>query len=486
MEFDARARLHHNKKKHKQQPPISHGGLHSSYHDYPPAKEQESQHTLTDVSDVTTIGYVPYRDQDEVTDSSSSDGDDSDSDSNIPSATHTLHDSTEHSRGQEKLLNLDSPPANTTAHSGSWMNTALPTATTDDLAAVFGNPSASGVRTANLLDITVERRSNNTKLAPPTQTDLSASSSIEDLLFGGDNASSSSSMFQQQRPTSAGSGDLFGNTLLQPQSTGYREPTVIGNVTTQMSSNLPMGVATQSLHPTSSNNSRVAQKNSSATSLTKDDPFAQFVNLQTSSLPSSQGSTPGSSPWPGTSPRPGGSPRSGGSPIPPGTNLTGPANNPPRYGMSAGVQPQVMGSQYSQTHKNKSHSSGTTQPGAGGVKKPPAKKPQATGYSSVIGGREERGLRRTTNPTGEDCYLATFYCPLFYMCVGLRPKLNADHFQDLLGAEGFNVHPKNKEPQTLSNMQDIGDLMKEQDPDRAKVKLLSSLVKETFPQGSAC
>ena len=52
---------------------------------------------------------------------------------------------------------------------------------------------------------------------------------------------------------------------------------------------------------------------------------------------------------------------------------------------------------------------------------------------------------------------------------GIRPKLNADQFQDLLGAEGFNVHSKNKEPQTLSDMQDIGDLKKEQDPDRAKV-----------------
>ena len=55
-------------------------------------------------------------------------------------------------------------------------------------------------------------------------------------------------------------------------------------------------------------------------------------------------------------------------------------------------------------------------------------------------------------------------------CVGIRPKLNVDDFQDLLGAEGFNVPSKNKEPQTLSDMQDIGDLKKEQDPDRAKVK----------------
>lgn len=57
------------------------------------------------------------------------------------------------------------------------------------------------------------------------------------------------------------------------------------------------------------------------------------------------------------------------------------------------------------------------------------------------------------------------------LCVGIRPKLNADDFQDLLGAEGFNVQSKNREPQTLSGMQDIGDLKKEQDPDRAKVKL---------------
>jgi len=56
------------------------------------------------------------------------------------------------------------------------------------------------------------------------------------------------------------------------------------------------------------------------------------------------------------------------------------------------------------------------------------------------------------------------------LCVGIRPKLNVDDFQDLLGAEGFNIQSKNKEPQTLSDMQDIGDLRKEDDPDRAKVK----------------
>ena len=61
------------------------------------------------------------------------------------------------------------------------------------------------------------------------------------------------------------------------------------------------------------------------------------------------------------------------------------------------------------------------------------------------------------------------------LCVGIRPKLNADDFQDLLGVEGFNVPSKNKEPQTLSDMQDIGDLTREQDPDRAKVKLLINL-----------
>ena len=60
------------------------------------------------------------------------------------------------------------------------------------------------------------------------------------------------------------------------------------------------------------------------------------------------------------------------------------------------------------------------------------------------------------------------------VCVGIRPKLNANDFQDLLGAEGFNVPSKNKEPQTLSDMQDIGDLKKEQDPDRAKVNNLPS------------
>lgn len=56
-----------------------------------------------------------------------------------------------------------------------------------------------------------------------------------------------------------------------------------------------------------------------------------------------------------------------------------------------------------------------------------------------------------------------------YLCVGIRPKLKSNDFQDLLGAEGFNVQSKGKEPQTLSDMQDVGDLNKEQDPDRAKV-----------------
>ena len=58
------------------------------------------------------------------------------------------------------------------------------------------------------------------------------------------------------------------------------------------------------------------------------------------------------------------------------------------------------------------------------------------------------------------------------LCVGIRPKLKSNDFQDLLGAEGFNVQSKSKEPQTLSDMQDIGDLKKEEDPDRAKVILL--------------
>lgn len=62
------------------------------------------------------------------------------------------------------------------------------------------------------------------------------------------------------------------------------------------------------------------------------------------------------------------------------------------------------------------------------------------------------------------------------LCVGIRPKLNADDFQDLLGNEGFNVQSKSKEPQTLSDMQDIGDLRKEQDPDRAKVRSLSNSI----------
>ena len=407
MEFDTRARLHHNKKKQKQHQP--HSGLHSAttYHDHPPVKEQPrtDDHPVV-TSAPTSAGYVAYRDQDELTGSSSSN--DSDSDSNVPTAA-TLHDdNTAHSQGQSQfgtLLNLDSPPATTTtatSHDGNWIGTSQ---AGDDLAAVFGNPSA-GVKTANLLDIASQGRSDandHSKLAPPLQTNRSASSSIEDLLFGGDDGSSlkSSAALEQpplQRPTSAGSGDLFGtsNVLLQPQATAYREPTVIGNMGAQIGNNFSMGVTTQ-LHSSQAGNNKVPQKSSSATSLAKDDPFAQFINLQTSSIPSSQSSTPGSSPWPGTSPYPGGSPRSGGSPIPPiTTNLSG--GNPPRYGL----QSQVMGpSQYSQAHKNKPCSSSyTTTTMAGGQKKPAAKKPQSTNYTSVIGGREDRGIRRSANPTG--------------------------------------------------------------------------------------
>ena len=401
MEFDTRARLHHNKKKQKHhQQQQSHSGLHSvaTYHDHPPVREQPNNddHSVTTTA---PAGYVPYRDQDEMTDSSSSE-DDSDSDSNIPTNVHTPHgDATGHSQGQSQfgtLLNLDSPPASTATanvHDGGWVSTS---STGDDLAAVFGNTSV-GIKTANLLDITVGEQSDTnsqSRLAPPLQTNASASSSIEDLLFGGDGTSSSS---LQQPPTSAGNTNLFGNSnvLFQPQATTYSEPTVIGNLGAHMGTNYPSGVATQVYSGSQLANNRPPQKSSSSASLTKDDPFAQFVTLQTGSIPSSQSSTPGSSPWPGTSPHPGGSPRS--SPIPPGVNVSG--ANPPRYGMNTGP---VMGSQYSQGLKNKSYSSSaTTQPAVGGGAKMPAtKKPQSTNYTSVIGGREERGVRRSVNPTG--------------------------------------------------------------------------------------
>lgn len=406
VEFDTRARLHRNKKKQKQLQP--HSGLHppATYHDHPPAKEQP---VISSANDPAPAGYIPYRDQDEVTGSSSSE--DSDSDSNLPAAAHTLHDNTT-SYSQEQtqfgtLLNLDSPPASTTtSRDGGWISTSGVPQTGDDLAAVFGNPSA-GVKTANLLDITLGGHSDtngHSKLAPPQQTYKSASSSIEDLLFGGDSVSSSSTSQQPpfQRPTSAGSSDLFGSSdvLLQPQATTYREHTVIGNMGAQMGSNFPLGVTPQLHSGSHLATSRPPQKSSSTPSLTKDDPFAQFVTMQTSSIPSSQNSTPGSSPWPGTSPYPGGSPRSGGSPIPP-------VVNPPRYGMNTGLQSQVMGSQYPQPQKNKPYSSSATSQatsaaGSGG-KKPATKKPQSTNYTSVIGGREERGVRRTANPTGMVC-----------------------------------------------------------------------------------
>ena len=201
----------------------------TTYHDHPPVKEQPrtDDHPVV-TSAPTSAGYIAYHDQDELTGSSSSNA--SDSDSNVPTAA-TLHDdNTTHSQGQSQfgmLLNLDSPPATmttATSHDGNWIGTSQ---AGDDLAAVFGNPSA-GVKTANLLDITSQGRSDandHSKLAPPLLTNRSASSSIEDLLFGEDDGSSlkSSAAWQQpplQRPTSAGSGDLFGtsNVLLQPQA----------------------------------------------------------------------------------------------------------------------------------------------------------------------------------------------------------------------------------------------------------------------------
>ena len=421
-EFDTRARLHHNKKKKlKQQQPHS-GGLHpaaaATYHDDPPVIEQQRNDDHPVVSstiDPTSAGYVAYRDQDELTGSSSSN--DSDSDSNIPTAAVLHSDNTSQPQSQfGTLLNLDSPPATTaaTSHDSNWISTSQ---TGDDLAAVFGNPSV-GIKTANLLDITSGGHSDansSSKLTPPLQANRSASSSIEDLLFGGDDTSSST--LQQprpQRPTSADSGDLFGtsNVLLQPQATAYREPVVIGNMGAQIGNNLAMGVTTQLHGGAQVGSNKIPQKSSSATSLTKDDPFAQFVNLQSSSIPSSQSTTPGSSPWPGTSPYPGGSPRSGASPIPPATS----GSYPPRYGVNAGLQSQVMGSQYSQAHKNKPYSSSSTTTQAttvgGGPKNPTAKKPQSTNYTSVIGGREERGVRRTANPTGMVCVCtsATMHC----------------------------------------------------------------------------
>ena len=52
---------------------------------------------------------------------------------------------------------------------------------------------------------------------------------------------------------------------------------------------------------------------------------------------------------------------------------------------------------------------------------------------------------------------------------GLKPKLKVDDFQDLLGAEGFNVPPKDKQPQMLDDLKDKDDLANETDPDKVKV-----------------
>jgi len=56
-----------------------------------------------------------------------------------------------------------------------------------------------------------------------------------------------------------------------------------------------------------------------------------------------------------------------------------------------------------------------------------------------------------------------------FICSGLKPKLNVDDFQDLLGAEGFSVPSKDKQPQTLDDLKDKSDLDNESDPDKVKV-----------------
>jgi len=345
-----------------------------------------------------TTAYIPYHDHDEISPSSSDDN--SDTDANVLSTINTGNSQQAAQFGT--LLNLDSPPANTTA-----VNNTRASQPGDDLAAVFSNPLAD-VQTANLLDVSFEeptgkKSSNHSVSAPPSRMGLGTSSSIEDLLFDREEKKTTP-LSPLQRPISASSGNLMGGwgsngnaPVQQPQKpTIFPEPTVIGNMGTQFGTN-----TTSMMGTTQFNNHTMGKSMSQGANLTttvnksNTDMFAQFVTLQAGSMSSSQNSTPGTSPWPGTSPHPGGSPhqgaspRSGGSPVPPMNNM---------YWPNSGYQTQ-MGSHLSQQNKNRHHTAPTTS-GTPGAKKLVTKPQPATGYSSVIGSRDERGVRRTLNPTG--------------------------------------------------------------------------------------
>ena len=400
-EFDSRATYHH-KQKLQQQQSQSRSRLHSP----PSSSAQQSSTSRSNdhhpFTEPMTTAYIPYHDHDEISPSSSDD--DSDSDANVLS-TDNRGNSQQAQFGT--LLNLDSPPASTTTTT-AVNNTTRGPQPGDDLAAVFSNPLVN-VQTANLLDVSIDdptgsNSSNHSVSAPPSRMGLATSSSIEDLLFGREEKKTTP-LSPLQKPLSASSGNLMGgwgsndtNPVQQPQNpTIFTEPTVIGNMGAQFGANTSMkGAAQFNNHAMGKSMSQGA--NFTSTANKNNDMFAQFVTQQAGSMSSSQNSTPGTSPWPGTSPHPGGSPyqgaspRSGGSPVPPANNM---------YWPSSGYQSQ-MGSHLSQQNKTRHHTAPTTSgtPAGGGLKKPATKPQPATGYSSVIGNRDERGVRRSLNPTG--------------------------------------------------------------------------------------
>jgi len=59
----------------------------------------------------------------------------------------------------------------------------------------------------------------------------------------------------------------------------------------------------------------------------------------------------------------------------------------------------------------------------------------------------------------------------------LKLKLKVHDFQNLLGAEGFNVPPKDKYPQTLDDLKDKDDLANEQIPIKLRYGELPHLMK---------
>ena len=251
-EFDKRATYHYIQKLQQQSqstsrlhsPPTS-----SSTQQQPSTSQSNDQHPFTEPM---TTAYIPYHDHDEMSPSSSDN--DSDSDANVLSTDNPVN-SQQAQFGT--LLNLDSPPANTTTTAVTSSRAPQPS---DDLAAVFSNPSVD-VKTANLLDVSFENptinmnktisapppTSNHTSSAPPSRMGLGNSSSIEDLLFG-DEGKKTTPLSPQQRPFSASSGNLMMGGWKAQQThnpTIFTQPTVIGNMGAQFATTAPSMATTQ-------------------------------------------------------------------------------------------------------------------------------------------------------------------------------------------------------------------------------------------------